>query len=402
MPTLVEINGLDEGGKVGEPIWLVRVGVRIDSELQLLLKNLENFGKLFVRKNDLYGREEKNLVKYVHDAIDDPGISLSIFRMRVQTQIWVIREYFKFLCDDMFKARKSLIDGFKSAEEGNGPNEEVWQVVETLKRFENHPFLYESLVKSYGMMNLTAKLDSISALFRTTLMPNAKCMIVIQIDGGYPFAFWWQNLVQSHHLSNIKKMNAHISGVSQGDAYYPTVSTAGAIAYILNKYPHRTSFLPINELTYDSKFPVDEEFYNKHTTALIRPTFDNRMVFVGTIDPDLMACLPYCLHRGNRRKTYEPFCIEISAESFFNKYGVGKQENTLIVTGRLSSKQNKEDAQFCKSKNFQCVHLADLRESFERLCTDIESEIDLLHKEKKTKLTGKFEQIKKGCLSEFE
>lgn len=413
MPTLVEINGLDEGGKVGEPIWFVRVGVRIDSEMQLLLRNLDHFGKLLVNKGDLQNREEKNLMKYLRDAVDDPSIDVSIFRMRIQTQVGIIKRYLEFLSDEMFRARGALIDGLKStskaspSEDGDVEEEGTqksrsWQVVETLKRFKDPPFLYESLVKSYGMMSVTAGLDRISKLFRTPLSPGANHMLVVQIDGGYPFAFWWQSLVESSNLSNIKKRNTRIAGISQGDAYYPAVCTAGAISFILNKYPHRTFFLPVNELSYDDRFPIDDEFYTRHTTAVIRPTFDNRIIFVGVIDPDLLSCLPYCLHRTNRKKTYEPFHIEMSAESFFDEYGVGKPENTLVVLGKLTTAQHKEDARLCQRKGFECIHLADLRKDFEGLCTDVENEIDLLPKEKKAKLGGSLEEIKKGCLADLE
>lgn len=415
MPTLVEINGLDEAGKVGETIWFVRLGVRIDSEIQILLRNLEHFDKLIIRKNDLFGREEKNLMKYVRDVVDDPISSISLFRMRVETQIQVLREYFGFLCDEMFKARKILIDGLKSVETGQIalkknsnesektlPQNPMWQVVEILQRFESHPFLCESLVKSYGMMNLTAKLDKVSNLFKMDLGLGVRRMLVIQIDGGYPFAFWWQNLVKSSHLSNIKKKNVYITGISKGDGYYPTMSVAGAIAHILNRYPHRAFFLPINELIYDNKFPMDIEFYDGHSKAVSRPTFDNRIVFLGKIDPVLMSCLPYCIHRTDRRKTYEPFHIEISSESFFNRFGYGKPENTLVILGKLSSAKQKKDAWYCKSKGYEFKHLADFRDDFESLCTEISNEIDLLHKEKRAKLSGKFEIMKKMCLSEFK
>ncbi len=414
MPTLVEINGLDEAGRVGETIWLVRVGVRIDTEIQILLRNLEHFGKLIVRKSDLYGREPKNLMKYVRDTIDDPAFDVSIFRMRPQTQLRVMREYFGFLCDDMFRARKVLIDALKpgqsdqtSPEKNQGWSEEamvespIWGVTNSLKRFERHPFLCESIVKSYGMMTITARLDHTSGLFRVPLGPGAKLMLVVQIDGGYPFAFWWPKLVMSPLLSNMKKKNTHISGVSQGDGYYPTLSAAGAIANILDRCPQRVSFLPTRELTYDDNFPVDRELYDGHTLALVRPTFENRIVFVGKFHPDLISCLPYCIHRANRRKTYEPFHIEISSESFFNKYGYGKPENTIVIFGKLSSSQNKKDAWYCKSKGYQWKHVADLRKDFESLCTDVESEIDLLHKEKKAKLVGKFEKIKSEVLTDF-
>ena len=74
MPTLVEINGLDEGGRIVDDLIFVRVAVPITSELQLLLRNISHFEKIIVRKEDLKGREEKNLSAYVRDMVDDPTI----------------------------------------------------------------------------------------------------------------------------------------------------------------------------------------------------------------------------------------------------------------------------------------------------------------------------------------
>jgi len=412
MPTLVEINGIDEGGKVGDNIYFVNVGIRIDAEIQLLLRNLDYFGKLFIKKEDLFGQAEKSLQKYLRDSFDDPCIRLSFFRMRVATQMQILKLYLEQLGAELFSARRTLIEEIKkwqndpdvaedvTATEGTS-KVKIWQVVEKLKRFDQYPFMYESVIKSYGMMNITAKLDNVSDLYRTSVGSGCRYMLVVQIDGGYPFAFWWQKLLASPNLTNIKKGSAHISGVSQGDAFYPSISTAGALAYIINTYPQRAFFLPIDELTYDDKFPLDDEFYFRHTTSLTRPTFDNRAVFVGSIDPDLKSCLPYCLHRADRRKTYEPFHIEISAKSFFGEYGYGKPENTLIILGKLVSHQNKEDARFCKEEGYTCTYVADLKPHFDSLCTDVNDEIDLLPKEKKAKLSGHFETIKKKCISEL-
>ncbi len=416
MTTLVEINGIDEGGKVGELIWFVRVGTRIDSEIQVLLRNLEHFDQLIVGKSDLIGREKKNLMKYVRDVIDDPNFDVSIFKMRVQTQIMVLRKYFEFLFDDMFMARKILIDEMlpktsdeedESTEENSETPEEespspIWQVTESLKRFSNYPFMFESAIKAYGMMNITAKLDRISQLFRTPVGEKVKKLLVTQIDGGYPFAFWWKNLLESTKFMNFRKRNTYISGVSQGDCYYPALSTAGTLATILNRYPAQTSFFPSNELVYDLKLPVNETFYVNHTASLLRPTFIDRLIFVGKFEHEVRYSLPYCLHRQDRKKTYEPYQIEISAESFFHRYGFGNPENTLVIIGKLMSEQHKRDVWFIKQKGFTYKHLPEMKESYDAFCTDIEDEIDFLHKEKRVKLGGKFEQMKKKIFSELK
>jgi len=62
--------------------------------------------------------------------------------------------------------------------------------------------------------------------------------------------------------------------------------------------------------------------------------------------------------------------------------------------------QQKEDVKFCREKGYSCTHISDLKEVVDGLFTDIENEIDLLPKEKKSKLTRDFEPMRKKCLSE--
>ena len=409
LPTLVEINGIDEAGRLGEDIYFVRVGVRIDEEVQLLLRNLDHFGKLFVRKEDLFGREEKNLQKYLRDSLDDPCSAVSVFRMDVNVQMKLLREYLRFQSEDIFKARGVLIGAFEtimagkeSGDQDDTSEKDFWQVVTLLRMYEQYPFLYESVVKSYGMMNVAARLDKLSNLFRNTLSPGSRYMLVVQVDGGYPFVCWWHKFLDdTTRFLNIKKGNAHFAGVAQGDSFYPAISTAGTLAYVINRFPQRAFFLPTIEVEYDEKFPLDEAYYYTHATSIVRPTFDNRILLIGAIDPDLKSCIPYCLHRADRKKTFEPFQINVSAKNFFEEYGYGKTENTLIIAGRLTAAQQKDDFRFCKERGYSCYHLADFKESIISLLTDVENEIDLLHKDKKTKLASAFEPMKKRCLTEL-
>jgi len=408
MPTLVEINGLDESGRVGDNLLFVRVAVPIHSELQLILRNLSHFDKLIVRKEDLKGREEKNLSAYVRDMVDDSAFSIDFYRMRPNVQIQLIRRYLSLLWNDLFKTRGALLDILPKPEEERESQEAISSqrtlssIIGNLQRFENFEFALESMVKSYGMMKVTRRLDFVSSLFRTSTGPDVHLYLVVQIDGGYPFAFWWKTLLESEHIENLKKQT-FITGVGQGDGYYPAISAAGAIAWILSHYPDRNYFFPIHELNYDERFPLDENFYYGHTVALNRPTFSNRIVFLGQIDANLRNCVPYCLHRSDRKKTYEAFGpVEKTAENFFKEYSHGKPENTLIIYGALSSWQDKVNLKYCQDRGYDCKHVSDIRSQFETLMKEIEGEIDLLPKEKRTKLAGTLKTIEESCSSSLK
>jgi hypothetical protein len=405
LPTLIEINGIDEGGKIGEDIYFVRVGVRIDEEIQLLIRNLDHFGKLIVGKQDLFEREEKNLQKFLRDTFDDPCANVDIFRMSIQTQIQVLKAYLEQMNADMFKARGVLIGSFKSIISGEESHdtaeEDIWQVTKSLKIFEQFPFLYESAVKAYGMQAVTGKLDYISDLFRTTLVAGSRHMLVVQIDGGYPFTFWWHRFLESPKLHNMKRGNVHFAGITQGDSYYPTVSTAGTLAYIINKYPQRAFYLPVSEIKYNEEFPINEEYYHIHANSIIAPAFQDRLLMIGAIDDELRSILPYCIHKADRRKNYEPFKIESGVRGFFERFGYGNSDNTTVLLGRLTNTQQKDDVKFCKERGLTCSHITDAKKHVSNFFSDMDDEIDLLPKDKKAKLTGDFEPIKKKCLDEL-
>jgi hypothetical protein len=408
MPTLVEINGLDESGRVGDNLLFVRVAVHIHSELQLILRNLSHFEKLIIRKEDLKGREEKNLMAYVRDMIDDPVFSIAIYRMRPNVQVQLMKRYLSFLWNDLFKTRGALLETLqKSVEEKEldktaSSQRTISSIIENFQRFENSEFAIESMIKSYGMMKVTKRLDTVSELFRTPTGPDVHLYLVVQIDGGYPFAFWWKTLLESEHIQNLKKQT-YIAGVGQGDGYYPAISAAGAIAQILHHYPNRNYFFPIYELNYDERFPVDESFYYGHSVALNRPTFNNRIVFLGQIEANLRNCIPYFLHRADRKKTYEAFGpVEKTAENFFKNFGHGNKENTIIVCGALSSWQDKVNLKYCEDRGYDCKHVPDIRPQFEALIQEIGAEIDLLPKEKRTKLAGTLKTIEESCSSSFK
>jgi len=123
---------------------------------------------------------------------------------------------------------------------------------------------------------------------------------------------------------------------------------------------------------------------------------------IGGMDNELKSIMPYCLHRADRRKNFEPFQIESNIKGFFDRFGYGNPENTTILLGKITNGKQREDAKFCRDKGFECTHVSDLKDKANNLFSEIETEIDLLPKEKKAKLTRDFEPIRKKCLNDME
>ena len=106
--SLVEIDGLDEAGKVGEEILFTRVAVERDFELHLLLHNLSSFNKLIPNKNDVKGYDSRSLIKYVKDIVESEIFRTSMYKMRYRTQVLLLRLLYSFLSEDLFRSRGDI------------------------------------------------------------------------------------------------------------------------------------------------------------------------------------------------------------------------------------------------------------------------------------------------------
>jgi len=391
LPKIIEINGLDDSGRLGNKIILVRLGFGIPYEKYLLIRNIEHFERIIVQQTDLKGHDEKSLVKYVTGLHDDPNFAMSIFSIRPETQLRILVNLHEFLCNDLFLRRKEVIENLQSHN-----FDEIWDIVKNLSRFENPAIYRESFVKAMGFREISKKLDSLSNLSRIP-DTNVDRLLTVQIDGGYPFAFWWQGLITSVKSKLISKGSAVFSGITNGDKYYPAVSSAGIIAYTFSKYSSIQHAFPIHDLDVDLSDISEEEFYEKHSQAFIHPIFQQRILFIGSIGDHIERCLPYLLHRRDRRKSPDVFRIEQNVENFFKGYGWGSSENTTIVYGNLENAEDKASKKLCEERGYPCLHMSELEDDFDTLITELENEIDLFPRARKVEISAKLQKIKTFC-----
>ena len=118
----ITINGIDEAGRIGENILFTRVSVERDFEIHLLLHNLLYFNKLIPNKNDPKGYDQKSLIRYVRDIIENEIFKTSIYKMRYQSQALLLRYLYYFLSEDLFRLRGEILYLFQNKD---------WSVIQT-------------------------------------------------------------------------------------------------------------------------------------------------------------------------------------------------------------------------------------------------------------------------------
>ena len=75
--TIVELNGFDESGNIGENLRFTRVAMDVHDELRPFIYNLLHFGSLTVSKKMVRGQSPENRKAYVRAIFDDPSIQVN-------------------------------------------------------------------------------------------------------------------------------------------------------------------------------------------------------------------------------------------------------------------------------------------------------------------------------------
>jgi len=401
--SFVNINGLDESGKIGEDIIFSRISVEKDFELHLMLNNLSCFNKLIPNKNDVSGYDVKSLIRYARDIIESAVFKTSIYKMRCEAQVFLLRLLYRYLSEDLFRLRGEILDLF---------NRKNWGVIQTalnsLNRFKRKWIFAESFVKAFGMKMIVEDIGRFY-LRRYESVENLSSdsgpRVIVQIDGGFPFTFWWKDLLDDAE-SGLIKGKCLITGITNGDKYYPTIATAGTISNILHLHPEIHYLFPIKEIETQRVESKEEDlfdFYRNHSFSLSRPIYQNRILIIGKIIDEIACCVPYLFHiQVGRTKTFETFSISGSIENFLRDFGHGTKEDTNIVVGQMTTTLDRQNLQYSKEKGYPIKHLSDFQTPFNDLASKLHSEIELAPSGKRHSLEGKISSLESICKRELK
>lgn len=390
------LHGLDEAGKIGDKLVFVSSVIHEDNEISLMLKNLNYFNKLILNKRDVNGFEQKQLIKYISDMIDDDSITIKIHYMENQIQNILLGNLFKILSNKLYKMRGNLVRYFEDKDVAH-----VEYAVKELTAFKRRAIYAESYVKSYAFFDIVKKIGkSYLRRYETSekLLSDGP-IIDIQIDGGFPFSYWLFDLLDDSE-SGFVRTKSYISGITNGDSSFPIISLSGTIAQIFNKYPEKLPLFSATEVDFPNWTDMQfTENFNKHYSSLANRRFRNRLLLVGDFDDELKRLIPYALYlESGRTQACETYSIKYDLRSFIHEYSYGHPDNTKIVIGNCTTREDRENAQYCKELQYQNLDISDLKEPFSKMFDSLESEINILPMEKRTKLSSNLVRIKTPCL----
>lgn len=125
--------------------------------------------------------------------------------------------------------------------------------------------------------------------------------------------------------------------------------------------------------------PELEHFYNEYSERVSIPTFQKRVLFLGTIERDLQYAIPYILRTlSGFRTVYEPLRIHRTEggtmRSFYRSFGRYPQ-NDLLVFGKTASRDD-EVIQECRNDNVECRPVAAFASEYEKLMARVSEQAE--------------------------
>jgi len=345
----------------------------------------------------LRGIEDDKKRNYVRMTLMDPSIDVDQYVFSSDHQLDILRQFTLLENKSLFSLRGIAVRALQRSSPELSIEEALSKISTYLRRYEKSPFWMESFVKSYGFRMVVSDLCRSSRVMKR--MGQEDVRIISQVDGGFPFVFWWRSLLSETCTNHIhfSREKTPIYGITKGDEYYPVVSMAGNIAYITHTtpgviYPHILKGVP--------RMPEDDvnSFYSEFKEKTSRPRHMRRVLFIGSMPTNFQYSLPFILHESERYYIYEPYHISYngggSLQSFYRDFG--KKEDDLFVIGKINNEGDEVlESEIVNNGNI-ISHLADFTDeytSFLRAIID-EANSSSLEREKIIKVNSRVERAK--------
>lgn len=350
---IIEVNGYDETGIIGKHLRFVRIGMSNENNLRPYVYNLLHFRSVSATKRFLGGISDSIKIDYVKKVMNDPAISMTQYLFSTDHQIDVLRQFTLLEEKSLYAKRGELIYDLRSAGDHRPFLEDL---AIFLKRYERAPYWMESFMKSYGFRMIIEDLRKTSSVLSDRKISDYR--VVSYVDGGFPFVFWWRRFLELQDPnSRFSLQKTPIYGVTKGDEYYPATSMAGNIAFITSTvsgmvYPQNVTDLPRMNLQQLN------EFYDLFSQKTSIPTFQKRVLFVGSLHRDFQYLIPYVLHvNDDFEHVYEPFRLtwkeDGTLKAFYRTFGRYPQ-NDVVIIGGIRSEEDKKIIEECKHTGLDC------------------------------------------------
>jgi len=367
---IVELNGFDESGIIGENLRFIRVGISAFNELRPFIYNLLHFGSLIMTKKMLKGQDSKVQKAYVRAILNDPAIVLNHYVFPPKLQLKLLRYFTCCEFNRVADKRRELIANINST----NLKDAVSRVINYFRKYLDPWGYAERFIKSYGYRMIIEDLQETSDVLKDEAIDTYK--IVCLVDGGYPLVFWGKKFLELENQkenSRFSDENTSIYGVSNGDEYFPAISLAGNVASITNRFYEMIFPQSVKEVPYHDDFPL-EQYCKDYENECSRPRFFPRILFIGEIDANLQYTIPFIQYKKQNHRIFEPFRIDYnergSFRSFYKRFRGDSSKDTVIF-GKINTPREKEMYEESQKYGLNLVDVASFVDGFEGLLNGI-------------------------------
>ena len=397
----VQHYGLDESGAVGdENIFFCQIKLDQERENDIFIQNLLNSKQFFLSKNLVAGWDPKKRSKVCHNLITKDFLKARIFRLNASEQNKILYDVFKALGHRFFKIREGMLKAYENIsrkKNREATKDTIADIILNLKIFGKQHKIPDFFLKSYAYLFILNKICN-SSLTQNYLEKDNQ-LIRVEIDGGYPFSFWWYNLINNNKYRDLLQNKLFISGITHGDEYYLSVNMAGFMAGTIRQNISLFFDFPINDISYNfqdlnySKISFSEDYLDN----LINPYIKNRILFMG--NSKLFEIIPYLFYKKNRSVVYEPFRLrgDDPIKNYFKNFPLKSSKKILIIHSDILKSQEKENLKFCENEGFETKNIFDYKEECKVFFDNIEESSNSYSSSIKGKIQNILEE-KKGLL----
>lgn len=391
---IVELNGFDESGLIGENLRFIRVGIEVHNELRPFIYNLLHFGSLVMTKKMLKGQDSKVQKDYVRAILNDPAITLNHYAFSPQLQLKLLRHFTCCEFNRVADKRRELIASINS----ENLKDVVSDVVDYFRKYTSPWGYAERFMKSFGFRMIVEDLQRTSQVLNNNAIENYK--IVCLVDGGYPLVFWEKSFLEAESQKEESRFSANgisVYGVSHGDEYFPVISLAGNVATITNRFYEMIFPQSIKEIPYQDDFPL-EAYCKEYEEKCLKPRFFSRILFMGEIEANLQYSIPFIQYKNTNHKIFEPFRMEYHKEgsfrSFYKRFR-GNSSNDIIVFGKVKTNEEKEMFEECQRYGLTMIDANSFLDPFEGLLNRVREQVKATNLDRLSfqKITTKLNKI---------
>lgn len=399
---IVELNGFDESGIIGENLRFIRVGIDIHCELRPFVYNLLHFGSVVVTKNMLKGQYPDVQKAYVRAILNDPAIDVNHYAFPPIVKLDLLRAFTLCEFNRVVDKRRELIKHLESAD----LKETVSNVIGYFKKYTDPWGYTERFIKSYGYRMIIEDLQRTSRVLSDKFTSDYR--VISFVDGGFPLVFWAANFLRPVEImrpSRFSKEKTPIYGISNGDEYVPIVSIAGNVASITNRFYEMIYPQSVKEISRPITFSL-EDYCNDYERFCGKPKFFPRLLFIGQIDTNLQYLIPFIHSKNMANMIFEPFRVlydkKGSFRSFYKRFR-GDSKKDIVVCGKIRKDNPKENSMYqeCKDLGLTMIDASSFLGGFEALLDRIgeEAKGSNLDRFALSKITGRLDKLEEQVKS---